>query len=319
MINLSDRRVGYRSMAGWLAIGISTAMACFWAFWGCVEGFHEGWYYHSLLKNLALMIGQYLSPMFVFMMLAAVSIRSPRLGAAAHLLFGFFITIIFRNVGIMLVFGVPLLVGGILYWIGQTEPKRWAYSLVIGFPLVTMLGAGIGPASTLISRIDDGYRGARLVRENGVGLVWAPQGPGWSQTGVNWFEANDQCERLNANGDSLCDTAVRMWRLPSLDELVRSGARHGTNVGGALDTLTMKAIYSLLPDKETPLWNRYSRVAYWWSSTEKDTTLAWMYCYNGAIFPQSKIMRPDYYGFRAVRSATPADSTLRSTVAPENP
>jgi hypothetical protein len=311
------QQVDLKTLAGWAAVGLSASLACFWAFWGSVESFHEGWYYPSLWKNLALMIGQYLSPMFVFVLLAVVSIRSPRLGAAAHLLFAFFITIIFRSVGIMLIFGVPLVAGAALYWIGHTDPKRWAYSLVIGFPLLTMIGAGIGPARTLMTRTDDGYRGARLSAGNGVNLVWAPEGPGWAQSGVDWHEAHDFCGRLSADGVSLGDSANMIWRLPTLDELVRSGARHGANVGGMLDTVAMKATYTVLPDKETPLWNPYSRIVYWWSATEKDTSLAYLYCYNGAVFSQNKKVRADYYGFRAVREATSADSILLKAVSPE--
>ena len=41
-------------------------MACFWAFWGIIENFHEGWYFDSTWSNLAPMFGQYLSFMLGF-------------------------------------------------------------------------------------------------------------------------------------------------------------------------------------------------------------------------------------------------------------
>src|SRR6266508_4308910 len=42
-----------QQISGWLAVGVSTTIACFWAMWGIVENFHEGWFYDSLLANLA--------------------------------------------------------------------------------------------------------------------------------------------------------------------------------------------------------------------------------------------------------------------------
>jgi len=58
---------------GWVAVGISTTITCFWAFWGIVENFHEGWYYASWISNLGLMFVQYLSPMIIFMGVTLVS------------------------------------------------------------------------------------------------------------------------------------------------------------------------------------------------------------------------------------------------------
>ena len=44
-----------RQLAGWIAVGISTVITCFWVFWGIIENFHEGWYYESWLSNVGLM------------------------------------------------------------------------------------------------------------------------------------------------------------------------------------------------------------------------------------------------------------------------
>jgi len=35
-------------------------------------------------------------------------------------------------------------------------------------------------APLLVSRVDDGDRGVRLIKGNGITLIWAPAGPGWS-------------------------------------------------------------------------------------------------------------------------------------------
>src|SRR6266542_3863585 len=73
-------------MLGWIAVGSSTLIACFWAFWGILENFHEGWFYESWVSNVGLMIVQYLSPMLVFVTLALLGIRWPLLGSASHVL-----------------------------------------------------------------------------------------------------------------------------------------------------------------------------------------------------------------------------------------
>jgi len=73
-----------RLICGWLAVMLSTAIACFWAFWGIIENFHEGWYGQSVLQNLGIMFVQYLSPMIVFVMLGLIGVRWHLVGGALH-------------------------------------------------------------------------------------------------------------------------------------------------------------------------------------------------------------------------------------------
>ena len=56
------KQLDKRQIVGWVAVGLSIVITCFWAFWGIIETFHEGWYYESLLSNLGLTFVQYLSP-----------------------------------------------------------------------------------------------------------------------------------------------------------------------------------------------------------------------------------------------------------------
>ena len=84
------KQIDKRQVAGWIAVGISTAITCFWAFWGVIENFHEGWYAESLLSNLGLMFVQYLSPMLIFMGVTLISIYWPRLGGVLHGIIAFF-------------------------------------------------------------------------------------------------------------------------------------------------------------------------------------------------------------------------------------
>ena len=54
------KQLDKRQIVGWIAVGLSTAITCVWAFWGIIENFHEGWYYESWLSNVGLMFVQYL-------------------------------------------------------------------------------------------------------------------------------------------------------------------------------------------------------------------------------------------------------------------
>ena len=75
-----------QQVLGWLAVVISTGIAGFWAFWGAIENFHEGWYLTSFWQNLALMFGQYLMPMLIFVLMGTLSVRWPKIGARTTLL-----------------------------------------------------------------------------------------------------------------------------------------------------------------------------------------------------------------------------------------
>ena len=95
--------------------------------------------------------------------------------------------------------------------------------------------------------------------------------------------------------------AQGIWRLPTVDEAVRSMARHGLNSGGVWDTEAGTATYQTPPDKESPLWSVYSQVIYWWTATEVDSERAYIIVYNGQVWPRAKQFGPDYLGYRCVK------------------
>jgi hypothetical protein len=182
-----------RQGIGWLAVGLSTLLTTFWAFWGIIENFHEGWYAPSLLINLALMICQYLLLMLLFMGGALAGIYWPRLGGALHVLAALFAAWFFRGSGWIVVYlsiSVPLILIGVLYWCGRPEPRRWATLLIISVPLLTLVIWGAEPILRVAGRIDDRNRDARHVEGNDVDLIWAPQGPGWPKV-IYWWTATD--------------------------------------------------------------------------------------------------------------------------------
>lgn len=298
-----DRKIDKRRIAGWAAVGFSTVITCVWAFWGIIENFHEGWYSESIFSNLGLMFAQYLSPMLIFMGATLVAIFWPRLGGGLHILIAILAAGFFQvasNAAILLII-LPLIGLGLLYWFGRAHPHRLAASLAVGFPLLTLIIAGISPAIRVAQRLDDGDVGARVVSGNGVELVWAPEGPGWPRSGVDWAEAVESCRALNEDGRSLATEPQLIWHLPSADEAVRSMARHGENSGGLWDADAANASYETTPDKESPLWNVHSPIIYWWTASEVDEARAYMIAYDGQVWPRSKDLSMGSLGFRCVR------------------
>ena len=298
------KRTDRRQIAGWIGVSVSTLITCIWAFWGILENFHEGWYAETLAANLGLMFIQYLSPMLIFMALTLVSIFWPRVGgglhiAAALLAIGFFKA--FSNAATFLII-LPFIGLGLLYWISCIGPRKRAATVAVALPLLTLVITGIGPAIRVSQRIDEGNLQARLVKGNRVDLIWAPDGPGWPREGTNWHEAKKTCQHMGEDGLTVAPNQQNIWRLPSVDEAVRSMARHGVNSGGVWDVEIAKATYETTPDKESPLWNVHSQVIYWWTATEIDEEQAYIIVYDGKVWPRSKDFGPDYLGFRCVKS-----------------
>jgi len=284
-------------------VGFSIAITCFWAFWGIVENYHEGWYHESLLSNLGLMFVQYLSPMLIFLGATLVSISWPRFGGGLHAILALLAAWFFGAFTNTVMFSLmlPLIGIGALYWFGHPRPRKLAVFLAIGLPLLTLTLSGIGPALRVSRRIDDGKLGARLVHGYGVDLIWAPDGPGWPREGEDWYAAQQACQHLSEDGLALAPAPQHTWRLPTVEEAVRSMARHGQNSGGVWDAAAAKATYERTPDKESPLWNVHSQVIYWWTATEGDEEHAHIIVYDGKVWPRAKEFGPAYLGYRCVR------------------
>jgi hypothetical protein len=299
-----------QQIAGWTAVGLSAVIACFWAFWGIIENFHEGWWHASLARNLGMLFGMYLAPMLLFVCLALAAVRWPYVGSALHLvlvvLLAVFVFGVRHSTPVFFIFLPLILVAGLYAW-GRPQPQRRAYAILIGLPLLTLLVCGIEPAWRVAGRVDDGDRGARLVEGNGVRLIWAPAGPGWPDDDVDWKEARRRCRFLSADGRTLAAAPQEIWRLPTVEEAVRSMARHGQNCAGVWDPGKVKPSYRIMPDKESPLWDGHSETIYWWTATEVDEDRAYIIVYNGGVWPRKKSLRMGTLGFRAVmRPATNA-------------
>jgi hypothetical protein len=297
------KKINKRRVAGWIAVGVSTIITCFWAFWGIIENFHEGWYYQSWLENLGLMFLQYLSPMLLFMGVTLIAIYWPRFGGILHVLLALFAAWFFQAASnpVMLILIAPLIGLGALYWYGRPQPRRLAVLLIVGLPLLTLIISGIGPVLRVSQRFDDGNFQARQVDGNGVMLTWAPDGPGWPRAGSDWYTAQENCLHLSADGRDIATSPQEVWHLPTVDEAVRSMARHGENSAGVWDAENAQAVYKTTPDKESPLWNIHSQVIYWWTESEVDDDYAFIIVYDGKVWSRAKSTTTAYLGFRCVK------------------
>ncbi|MEJ2448167.1 MAG: hypothetical protein P8Y37_09560 [Anaerolineales bacterium] len=278
-------------------------MNCVWAGWGIIENFHEGWYYPTLGMNLGLMLTQYLSPMLIFIGLTLLGIRKPRIAALFHVLIAGLATWFFRtgSIAATSLIITPLLGLGVLYWFGKVKQTTLATWVAVGLPIATLVLLGISPAVRVAQRLDDGSLEAQLIVGNGTALIWAPDGPGWPDTGSDWHQAVESCRQLSEDGQTLTGKDQDIWRLPSVEEAVRSLTRAGKNSGGVWDPDPAEASYQVRPDKESPLWKVHSPVIYWWTASEVDQDRAYIIVYDGKVWPRSKDFGPDYLGFRCVK------------------
>lgn len=301
--SMNERHGQWRQVVGWLAVSVSVAVATFWAFWGSIENFHEGWFYSSLGRNLALMVIQYLSPMLIVVLISIIGLRWPRLALPAFVTSALLVAWRFRGsrAGIVLV-AIPLMGLGLLYHFGRPRPFRWALRSLIGIPLITAVLCGAYPGWRAIHRLDDGNYGMRLIEGNGVTLVWAPEGPGWPSKHATWQQARQNCALLKADGQSLADQPQNVWRLPTVDEAVRSMVFRGQNAGGVWDPVRRQPRYTGAPDKDSPLWKVHSQVIYWWTDTEADEGEAYRIAYNGTVFPFRYQGWGNYWSYRCVRT-----------------
>lgn len=297
---------GGSRVAGWTAVLLSTALSSVWAFWGAIENFHEGWYFRQWWRNLALAAVQYLPWMFVPMVAALLALWRPWMGVASHLALAAGAVALFGwrwSVGTTWI-ATPLLGLAVLYGYGRPVPLRWARRVVVLVPLLTAIVSGSYPGWRAISRPAVVDLSMRPIAGNGVELVWAPAGPGWLDRGLSWFDARDRCARLSADGATLRDTPQHLWRLPTVDEAVRTMQWRGRDAGGAWDPIARRATYTVMPDKEAPLWDPYSPVIYWWTADEVDNDRAYRVVYNGVVNTLPKRIAPAYLSCRCVKAAS---------------
>lgn len=296
-----------QNILGWIGVGISLLISGLWAYWGAFENFHEGWYSKSVWENICMLIFQYMLFSLIFIVLALIGLRWKKVGLALHIVLGGFCAWFFAGASVLVLFPMilfPIVALGLLYYFGEPKPKKWAYRLIILVPLIITLSISIPQGIKVSQRVNDEDFGMRTVEGNGVILCWAPRGPGWPDEGISWEEARRRCKYLSEDGTRIMESEQNIWRLPTVNEIVGTMALHGENAGGAWNEEEKKATYLNTPDKETPLWDIYSRVIYYWTAdtVEEDESRAYIAVYNGGIFDRDKTSAQAYLSFRAVKN-----------------
>lgn len=308
MKNGKSDREKMKKILGWTGVSATVVFSSLWAYWGAFENFHEGWYSTSFWENVFMLLFQYLLFAVVFTVLALVILRWKKIGLALYLITGafcvwFFSGASFSVLGLMIV--VPIAALGLLLYFGNPEPIKWARRLLVFVPLAIVLAISVPQGIKVSQRMDDGNFGTRVVEGNGVALTWAPRGPGWPEGGVAWAEAEKICRCLSEDGETIMDTEQNIWRLPTVDEAVRSMALHEVNSGGVWDAEEKKAAYEKTPDKESPLWDVHSNVIYYWTAdtSPENEDKAYIVVYDGGVFERYKVSSYGYLSFRAVKDA----------------
>ena len=297
---------------GWIAVGVSLVVACVWAHWGIIENFHEGWCAKTLAGNLA-MSAKFLAPMLITLALASGAIRFPKVFGPVHAFLGVAVVLWWMCerwpiapaffIHIVTLSGLLIAGLGAMYYFGRPTPRKWAFPVLLVPPLMIVVAGSIEPAWRIAHRVDDGIRSGRTIDGNGVHLLWAPEGPGWPQTGCDWLEAQRRCRYLSDDGTRLDEEPRDLWRLPTTAELVGSLTRAGTNAGGQWDPVAQRADYRVRPDKESPLWIPTSQIIYFWSADEVDSESARFVAANGYVGKRPKKLGMGSHAFRAVRAA----------------
>jgi len=294
-----------RQTIGWIGVAVTVVFTGVWSFWGIVENFHEGWYSVSVWENLFMLFVQYLLFTIIFGGLACLSLRFPRIGFAAHVVLAVGSAIFFAGSAFSVVYlmiAIPLILLGLAYLFGRPKPKKLAYILITCVPLLIILIFGSINFVKVSQRVDDGDYGLRIIEGNGITLAVAPRGPGWPESGVSYYEAQEICKYLSEDGEALMDTEQNIWRLPTVDEAVRLMSLHGENCGGVWDAEEKKATYDMKPDKESPLWDVHSKVIYYWTSEVSSDEQAYIIVYDGGVFDKPADAQYGYLGFRAVKN-----------------
>lgn len=300
-----------RVVIGWCAVVVSLVASCFWAWFGTLENFHEGWWASSLSGNLWITL-HYLSPAAILTALALMAVRWPWIGGTLFVVAGVGVLVWWigyehhrefslRSFPIIHLTAFLLGIVGLAYLLGRPRPRWPAMGLLLGMPLAVFVACAAEPVWRISHRVDDGITSARRVSGNGVELMWAPAGPGWPDRGpVSFAEAQRIAAHLTEDGLSCASTLQNIWRLPTIDEAVRSLTRNGRNAGGEWNSQGRQASYRVMADKESPLWHVHSPVVYWWTSSHAPDDKSYVIAFNGRVKESGWPM--DSLAFRAVKA-----------------
>ena len=196
-------RLNLGALPGGIGTVLVIAVTSLWTLWGVGEVYFEGWWGPWTQRV------PYLIPALCCLALSLLAITWPRCGGWLLVVIGGLFTAWWWGMsarsgrltpavlwstspvsGLLVVTGVLFLLEGRdrrrLRSAGAPLPGRRMVRhlrqlLAVAVPVLVALGVSVYWAPVLLGREDDGGRGARLIEGNGVRLVWAPAGPGWSR------------------------------------------------------------------------------------------------------------------------------------------
>lgn len=340
-----------KKIPGWVGTGIVTLLNVFWIYWGMGEAFYEGWGVPETPWFL------YLSIAAAAMLFSVLAIRFPYVGGGILVVAGLAFAIWWLVPGItqglytlstvfnrLFLSGGFTLVGVMFILDGRFNPRKkdkhgkWFIKhlrllIAIGIPLlIGILVAGYN-LPTVLTRIDDGDRSARLIEGDDVTLIWAPEGPGWNwkqdfggypswdalatygieplgldsdKLGESHADEEDMaatglCVYLDESGENLMDEPQYIWRMPTVEEVAASLSLHNENAGCTWDGEAGRLDCDIAPDKETPLWAPDEQPVYYWTGDAFDDEEAYYVSYTGYVNYQPKSWGNPRHGYRCVK------------------
>lgn len=186
-------------LPGIFATGILTLLTVLWVFWGVGEMYYEGWW-GAWTNRLP-----YLVPGAAFLIFTGLGLSRPRLGGwmmigvgvsgfawwmarqgfeSRQLLIGFMLGGFASLIGVLFLFEDRY--QRRRYATGWKPSANWLVrnsNYLVGFvpALAAFIGVCVHFLPLILDRYDDHIRGSRLIEGNGVTLIWAQAGPGWSE------------------------------------------------------------------------------------------------------------------------------------------
>jgi hypothetical protein len=206
-------------------------------------------------------------------------------------------------------------------------------------PLMIFLVMSAFSLPLVLTRMDDGDRGIRIIEGNEKKLIWAPEGPGWNwkqdyggypswnmialygldpvgfdqKPGYDFKKGEfasetemlkyNLCLYLNDEGTSLETEVQNIWRMPTIRDYASAFARHGINAGCVWQGEGFDQMTcDIQPDKETPLWAPDLEPIYYWAAEEAETQYGYFVSYNGWVSKTNKNGGNPRHSYRCVRN-----------------
>ena len=153
-------------------------MATFWTFWGFGEMYHEGWFgawYNRLV---------YMAPVVLTLIPTLIAFTWPVAGGLIIIGVGVFALFFFSNDVAYIGLAVAM-IGALFIWDGwlrrdvpsdeEADSRPWwrrhmRYLIAVGLPVIVAVAVSSYNLPIVLSRVDDGDRGERLIEGNDVSL-----------------------------------------------------------------------------------------------------------------------------------------------------